>query len=262
MEQVTTSPPRSAERQQQRKLRNYLLDRHFQLKYANFAAGIALAISGLFGLLLWQASEGTLDQSRAAVELGEEVLAESKKVSEVVAMNIAKDPVYSADPSLRQAFEADAAEQSARLGSQQQRLMAHAAALSQQRTQFALLLVGVLVSLVLALWLAGIVITHRVAGPVYKMKRQIRAVRDGNLSVPSPLRKGDELKDFFDTFNEMVGALRERRQEQVQVLKQVLSDLEGSVSEDKLAPLKRILADSSAMLDAPCPPSTDPRSGR
>ncbi len=261
MQQVTTSPARSAEREQ-RKLRNYLLDRHFQLKYANFAAGIALVISVLFGLLLWQASESTLGQSRAAVELGEEVLAESRKVSEVVAMNIAKDPVYSADPALRQAFEADAAEQSARLGSQQQRLLAHATALSQQRTQFALLLVGVLVSLVVALWLAGIVITHRVAGPVYKMKRQIRAVRDGNLSVPSPLRKGDELKDFFDTFNEMVGALRERRQEQVQILKQVISELDGKVSEDGIAPLKRILADSNAMLDAPCPSSRDPHRAR
>lgn len=257
MDQVTTNPVRPVAREQ-RKLRNYLLDRHFQLKYANFAAGIALAISVLFGLLLWQASESTLAQSRAAVELGEEVLAESKKVSEVVAMNIAKDPVYSADPALRQAFEAGAAEQSARRSSQQQRLLSHAAALSQQRTQFALLLFGVLASLVVALWLAGIVITHRVAGPVYKMKRQIRAVRDGNLSVPSPLRKGDELKDFFDTFNEMVSALRGRRQEQIEILKQTISDLEGNVPEEKIAPLKRLLTEVSATLDAPPPQSFGP----
>jgi nitrogen fixation/metabolism regulation signal transduction histidine kinase len=226
----------------QRKLRNYLLDRKFQLKYANLAAGIALVLSVSLGALLWTASEHTVVQSRAAVALGSEVLVESRKVSEVVAMNIVRDPVYSENPSLKAAFEADAKAQAATLGSQQARLEGHAATLERARVQFGAILIASLLLLVAMLWMGGIVLTHRVAGPIHKMKKQLRAVRDGDWAVPGPLRRGDELTEFFDTFNDMVTALRERRIAEIQELDAVLTRAAGRVPEAELEQLKALRA--------------------
>lgn len=226
----------------QRRLKNYLLDQHFQLKYAAYLAGVALLIGLAAGALLWRASEETLSQSQASVELGKEVLAESKKVSEVVAMNIVEDPVYSENPALKAAFEEDAKRQADTQRQQQERLEAQALRLEQQRRYIVWTLLGVLLVLVFSLGVAGIVVTHKVAGPIFKMKRQLRALENGSFEVPSPLRRGDELKEFFDAFNDMVRSLRARREGEVDDLVAIVADLKSSVPEERLATLEEFAA--------------------
>ena len=218
-----------------RKLKNYLLDKSFQVKYANLFAGIALVISAALGVLLWRASAEMIEQSQAAVTLGEEVLQESRKVSEVVAMNIVEE--YGDNPLLKDAFDADAKTREAKLNEQQQSLQAQSERLARQSTQFGLLLLGVLVILVVALWFAGIWITHKVAGPIYKMTRQIKAVEDGNLEVPSPLRKGDELVEFFEAFRHMVRAMRKRQNNEIDQLDGCIQALSRETSAETLEPL-------------------------
>ncbi len=234
------TPSRTPSGRHQRQLKNYLLDRHFQLKYAGYLAGVALLIGSASAVLLWSVSEETIEQSQASVQLGEEVLSESKKVSEVVAMNIVKDPVYSDNPSLKAAFEEDAKRQAHKLQQQQQGLEAQAQRLEQVRMRVLYALIGVIVLLVAGLWLTGIVVTHKVAGPVFKMKRLMRALERGDFEVPSPLRKGDELKEFFDTFNSMVRSLRTRRQTEVDTLSAAIDGLRPFAAPDKLKPLEEL----------------------
>lgn len=238
MERVDTSLRPSA--RHQRQLKNYLLDRHFQLKYANFLAAVALVIGGASTLLLWRASDEAIEQSQASVALGEEVLLESKKVSEVVAMNIVKDPVYSDNPALKAAFEADAKRQADKYQQQQRQLEHQARQLETMRKRVLWILVGVLTVLVLGLWLAGIVVTHKVAGPVYKMRRQLRRLEKGDFEIPSPLRRGDELKDFFDAFNSMVRSLRTRRESEVVTLADAIEALRPSLTPEQLQPLEQL----------------------
>lgn len=69
----------------------------------------------------------------------------------------------------------------------------------------------VLVSLVL------IVLTHKVAGPLYKMGRHFDQLRDGDYAEIWGLRPGDELQDVFQHFKDMHDALRARRAEEVAV---------------------------------------------
>jgi nitrogen fixation/metabolism regulation signal transduction histidine kinase len=230
-------------------VRNYLLDQHFQLKYASYGAGIALIVSLALGILLWRTSEETLAQSQASVELGAEVLAESRKVSDVVAMNIIKDPVYSDNPALKAVFEADGKQQAEKQHQQQEQLRRQAEQLQKQRSQVAIALIGALALLVVVLWLAGIVVTHKIAGPLYKMKRQLRALESGSLEVPSPLRRGDELVSFFEAFNTTVRALRTRQQRDVDRLDSALRALEGVVEPEKLAILRELRRDMQAPLD-------------
>lgn len=247
----------------QRSIKNYLLDRHFQLKYAGYLVGIAATLSLSLGGILWRSSQQVIEQSREMqakseqiVTLGGEVVKESRKVSEVVKMNIVKDPEYADDPELLSAFTADSKAQDERLKQQQEQIeaqnaivRAQPAALEAQRTAMFVALVAVLGALVVALGVAGILVTHKVAGPIYKMKRQLAAVGAGRLQVPSPLRKGDELVEFFDTFRTMVISLRERQEVEIGKLEQAIAALEGKAEPAAMEPLLALRKDMKAALD-------------
>src|SRR6478735_5408569 len=128
----------------QRRLKNYLLDPHFQFKYTGYLMLIAVVLSVGLGALIWRTSNAVIAQSLNAMHQGEEVVArgrevvaESQKVSLVVQMNIIKDPVYSDNPALLEAFKADAARQDERLKEQQDRLVKQANGLKQQSADLA-----------------------------------------------------------------------------------------------------------------------------
>src|SRR5688500_5141734 len=257
---MTTSIPAG---RGQRRLRNYLLDRHFQLKYSGYLVGIALLLSVCLGLVLWRTSQAVIAQSRQALQQGEQVVArsrevveESRKVSLVVQMNIVRDPVYSDNPALLEAFKADSERQDERLSAQQRTLEGQAADLKrqsanierQQRTML-ITLCAALALLVVLIGLAGIVVTHRVAGPIHKMRRQIRDVGEGNLRPPAPPRKGDELVSFFAAFEKMVANLRQRQQAEIEQIDGVLATLAPKVAEPELDGLRRLRGEMQRSLE-------------
>jgi nitrogen fixation/metabolism regulation signal transduction histidine kinase len=226
-------------------------------------AGIALLLSAGLGLLLWRTSDAVISQSHQTVAQGEQVVErgrdlvkESQKVSEVVRMSIVKDPVYSDNPALLEAFKEDSAKQSELLDQQQRTLELQSAALKRQSSDIASqnramlwTLTSVLTLLVLLIGLAGIVVTHKVAGPIYKMKRQLKEVGAGKLRIPAPLRKGDDLVEFFGAFEKMVISLRTRQQTEIERLERSLSALEGKVNPELLEPMRALLRDMRAALD-------------
>lgn len=56
----------------------------------------------------------------------------------------------------------------------------------------------------------SVIISHRVAGPLYKFRKVFRAVAGGDLSMHVAIRKNDYLKKEVDDINAMIGALRQR----------------------------------------------------
>jgi len=89
------------------------------------------------------------------------------------------------------------------------------------RTVLIGILVGIL-CLTLSLGLTGIVVTHKLVGPAYKIKRLLGDVRDGRLKVEGRLRKGDELVDVFEAFEEMVKSLRAAQQKEIEQLESAI----------------------------------------
>jgi methyl-accepting chemotaxis protein len=246
----------------QRHLKNYLLDKRFQLKYTGYLVAIAVVLSLALGLILWRTSRSVIAQSHEAVNqgeqvvsLGREVVGESQKVSAVVQMNIVKDPVYSDNPALLDAFKSDASKQDERLKHQQKALEEQAALLKQQsvdltarqQTMF-ITLFSVLGLLVVGIGFAGIIVTHRVAGPIFKMKRQIRELGEGSLKIPGKLRKGDELVEFFEAFDLTVRSLRARQENEIALLDAAIGKLdEASPAFDRL---KELRAEMQSALDS------------
>jgi len=164
--------------------------------------------------------------------------------------------VYSDNPALLDAFKADADKQDERLRAQQVALEGQATALRDQATalstsQHVMLftLVGALSLLVVLIGFAGIFVTHKVAGPIYKMKRQISEVGEGRLRIPGKLRRGDELVAFFETFETMVKNLRERQEVEISKLERAINSLEPHAEPGELEPLYQLRREMKAALD-------------
>jgi len=91
--------------------------------------------------------------------------------------------------------------------------------------QLLLVFVGIAVALSAALGLVGLILTHHVAGPVYVMSHYLSALAQGRYPRMRPLRRGDELKDFFHLFERAVSAMREREARHAAVSEEVIRTL-------------------------------------
>jgi len=222
MTTAATSPPQQGA--YKRSVRNYLLDSRFQLKYSGFLVLVAVVISGVMGAVLYETTLAVVGESSALVD-------ESKKVSEVSRMNI-RD-LASDSPELLTEFNREADAHDKALSDQQARLI-HGQQLMIES------LVGGLALMVVLIGLLGIYFTHKVAGPIFKMKRLLKQVGDGHLHVDARLRRGDELTDFFDTFTEMVKGLRQMESRQLEDVEAAIKALEGGSREETAAALGRV----------------------
>ncbi|MFC1642759.1 HAMP domain-containing protein [Myxococcota bacterium] len=220
-----------------RKLKNYLIDRRFQLRYAGYFASIALLVSAALGWVLWNTAKELLIQSRRNVESASAVVAEGRKVSRVVEMNIVQDPDYGRDPDLLKAFREGDVKYTERLELEQRSLETQAQQVERKYETSAQVLVAGLGLFVILVGLGGVLITHRVAGPVHKMKRLMGRVTAGHLPDPGHLRRGDELADFFGTFERMVRSLRGQHDADLQEIERTLARLRGKVDNEDLEDL-------------------------
>ena len=168
----------------QRKLKNYLLDRRFQLKYTGMAVFVTVSVASVLGYLAYDFSKGQTEAFTAPM---------------------------ASQPSLDEATANDL-EQFAK---QEDRKVRNA-------------IVGGVLLLAIALGLTGILVTHRVVGPTYRMKRLFRHVGEGHLEVTTGIRKGDELQDLYHSFAEMVESLREQRAEDIERLERTVAQMEAS----------------------------------
>lgn len=67
----------------------------------------------------------------------------------------------------------------------------------------------ILAAMILLISLGTIFMTHRIAGPVYRIKKTLSEVAAGNLSTSIQLREKDDLKELSVNINDLIGDLRE-----------------------------------------------------
>jgi len=56
----------------------------------------------------------------------------------------------------------------------------------------------------------GVILTHKVAGPLVRIHAGLAQMTHGNYNVHINLRKGDSLTDLADAVNNLAGSLRSR----------------------------------------------------
>lgn len=157
-----------------RRLRNYLLDTRFQLKYTGMVVGVTLIVAMILGYVAYE-------QSHAQTEMMTINLAMAGETAEFI-------------------------EQTAREADQ----------------ELLLRIIGGIAILVLSLGFTGIIVTHRVVGPAFKMKSLFRHVADGHLKLYGRLREGDELQDVFLEFERMIERLRANQRDEITQLESAI----------------------------------------
>lgn len=110
--------------------------------------------------------------------------------------------------------------------------------------EFLMKIVGGIALMVVALGATGILVTHRIVGPAFKMKSLFRDVADGHLRIRGGLRKGDELQDVFLEFERMINKLRDGKRSE-------LDTLEAAIAKAKSADVDAgVVADLEALRNA------------
>jgi hypothetical protein len=101
-------------------------------------------------------------------------------------------------------------------------------------------------ALAAALSLVGVMITHRVAGPVHVMNHYLNVLAGGRYPIMRPLRKGDELQRFFETFQGAIESLRSREADEADALRNAVAVLSPLATTDEM---KALLTQLQAMHD-------------
>ena len=96
-------------------------------------------------------------------------------------------------------------------------------AMESRDQELVLKMVGAGAALVLILSLYLVIMTHKVAGPLYKMSAYFDQMAQGRVGPVSGLRRGDMLQDFFGKFREMHDDVRERLGDDVDAMQRLLS---------------------------------------
>ena len=62
----------------------------------------------------------------------------------------------------------------------------------------------------LATIIVTLFVSHKVAGPMFRFEKELKAIGEGDLTKKIMLRKKDQIKDMADCLNNMVVSLREK----------------------------------------------------
>jgi len=102
----------------------------------------------------------------------------------------------------------------------------------------------------LVLGFTGIIVTHRLVGPAYKLRKLIHEVAAGKLKIMGHLRKGDELQEVFEAFAEMINSLRAAQAKEIAELDAAISHArEAGVAAEQLAAIKGVRDRMQAAID-------------
>jgi hypothetical protein len=112
----------------------------------------------------------------------------------------------------------------------------------RQRILWAMILTGI--ALVLGLAIYGIKMTHRVAGPLFKVSLYLAKMRAGRFDKVYNLRKGDQLIHFYDHFKLAHGGIVNMQRDDIARIAAVVSAAEaaGQGQRAEIAALRELLA--------------------
>lgn len=185
---------------------SYLLDPRFQLKWTSYLVLSVVLVMTALGVVIGQIAGRTSDTAQVAVLQAEKAFQESLSNSILARRSV--ELAGGGDANLAKVMDESTAEIDALAEKNLAEVRSKQSDIARDRLRLQLTLVGAGLALVALLFVMGIVITHRIVGPVHKLKKLLRRVSTGRLAIEDRLRRGDELEDLFDAFLQMTYSLR------------------------------------------------------
>ncbi|MBI3019665.1 MAG: HAMP domain-containing protein [Deltaproteobacteria bacterium] len=91
------------------------------------------------------------------------------------------------------------------------------------------------------LTLAGIFITHRIAGPIYALERRMKQIaQEGMQNTPFHIRRTDEFQELVESFNDMMASLQKQMDQQNQKIKMLEGGQEHEATQKARESLKKV----------------------
>ncbi len=206
--------------------KSYLLDPGFQLKWTSYLVVVVVLVMTGLGFVIARVAGKASDTAAVAVKQAEKAYEESK--SNNILTRRTMQLAGGDNPALQTVMDESLSEVDAQSEKNLAEVRTQKEEIARDRKNMQLLLIGSGFLLLVLLFVMGIIITHRIVGPVHKMKRLLRRVSTGRLVIEERLRKGDELEDLFDTFLQMTYSLRAMQNAR-------LATLDGALKQAELA---------------------------
>lgn len=170
---------------------HYLIDKGFQLKYTLAIVVTILAVMLVSGIGLYVGMWSSIIENFSQFKVSED-LETAKRIAGYEEARYNKG-----DFRLEKIFR------EAQLLSAKEKDTLHNALKSVNRS-----LAPKVIILMVVIFIAGIFVSHRIAGPMYRFEKSAEAIRKGDLSVNFHVRKSDEMKHAAVSLEEMVESLR------------------------------------------------------
>jgi hypothetical protein len=113
----------------------------------------------------------------------------------------------------------------------------------ENRMQLMIFLLVIELALIGIIFISTIFISHRIAGPMYKLKNYLINIRNGAPIEPIYFRAGDNFKDIAEEVSQTFNYITEQRKEDLKYLGEVISyinNLALVVPEDKKPVIREI----------------------
>lgn len=125
------------------------------------------------------------------------------------------------------------------------------AALQDGRRRILLVLIGTGLLLMFGLGIYGIKMTHKVAGPLFKVTLYLAKMRDGRYDKVWNLRKGDQLIDFYEHFKSAHAGVVGMEKDDIERIKATIAAAEaaGIGDHESITELKTLLARKEKALE-------------
>lgn len=114
-----------------------------------------------------------------------------------------------------------------------------------------------LVAEVIVLGIMGLLITHRVCGPIFVITRHLTTMGEGKHPFLRPLRQGDEFAPMFIAFQKVVDANKARDQQEIEKLKTIVAAARAKgLADADVAVLQGLITERETRLsDKPAAPA-------
>lgn len=203
------------------KRRSYFINKRFQLKYTlivliTLISVMLITAAGMY-IGLWASIAEYLNESRVTQDLET-----AKRISGYENVRYKKGD-----------WRLDKTSREAELLSREQRN-----ALEEALDAVNESLIPKMTMLIFFLFLAGIFVSHKIAGPMYRFEHSAESVKNGDLTVNFNVRKGDAMKKTASTLEDMLDALRS----DIERLKAAKDALKKGYSEAALKEIENVLS--------------------
>jgi methyl-accepting chemotaxis protein len=174
------------------KRKNYLIKKSFQIRYTLSIVAMLLIVMFASGAGLYLGMWGSIIENFSQFKVSQE-LENAKRIADYEEARYRKG-----DYRLEKIFR------EAELLSEEEKATLKKALSSVNGS-----LIPKLLILAILIFIGGIFVSHKIAGPIYRIERSAQAISAGDLRVNFKIRKQDELKEAASALEAMVGSLHD-----------------------------------------------------